>query len=372
MCLKWFKKKQTPPKPPEPKPPEDGHSEVVVSTESKVAVPGPPWIGLSYYQMKTAPYAAMCAFLDALVAAGGNVTEYFDLFSWAGGWEYQPWNFRPGETWPDYPIEWDLESPNFVNRGLTQTFLAECAKRGIMPIVRMHDFCSMKRSEDLKKLAFRANIQRLYQDKIHGGLWGQEIQAWYRNVYNKPLFEMADSVYANIDYDREIPFPMYVPMNEADYLKGENDTDTNAIAAVGQFHSFYAEEIGRDAGGRMIISTSRAFDVMAKWGFQMELHGCNSDNTMRKMVATMRRDFPTTGWWPNGDGPDPYALGAMGDSPSKRLPSVNQAFEMGKIIDNEGLWGWAGFARETEQVDPSDVSRAKLDVVKAMREGFEA
>jgi hypothetical protein len=62
----------------------------------------------------------------------------------------------------------------------------------------------------------------------------------------------------------------------------------------------------------------------------------------------------------------------MGDSPSKRLPSVNQAFEMGKIIKNEGLWGWAGFARETEQVDPSDVSRAKLDVVKAMREGFEA
>ena len=351
-------------------------SHVVKADYPKKAIPGPPFIGLSFYQIITATREAIVWFLDQLVEAGGNVTEAFVLGSWGGLEDWQPFERRKDSTYPDYPLVYDLSKWRPEVWDKWQFFFEECFKRNILLILRLHDWCSMKNGASLKKLAFRACVQRdglfkenlMGQPPLTGGLWGEPIRWWYRERFNKPLAAAILTARENTASTFDVAWPIIVPMNEADVLKNADETESWADQANLKFHTFYQSNAGSIFGDGMIISTSRSFGLLAALGERMEIHGCNSPERLLQYEQRYRYYE----WWPNGDGPDPYAMGAEGDNISKRLPSISQAKDMGKIIDDKRLWGWCGFARETEHVTPAYIRLAKFDVVRAMREGFNA
>jgi hypothetical protein len=329
-----------------------------------VAPAGPPWFGISLYQLPHFLNHKINAFMTQHALNGGNILEIFGPIAWGGYHLLQPYLHRPGLLEPDkYPVVWDLDHPNPLWWERLDLIMRNCFDTKIQLVIRVLDYCSYKRDVDAHRWCFRACVQRVeFPEKdprrLTGGLYGVPIRKYYGQFIDMLLS------YARKNGIR----PWFVPMNEADYIHGEGETEADADNAVMGIHRWMAsflQERGVTAD-EIIISTSRAFDTMKKWGYRMELHGINSPVRMNAAIAK----YGVTNVFMNGDGPDPYAAGEVGDAPDKKLPSFDQAIEMGSIMRKTGLDRWAGFNRKPESVSPANIDLATFDVLEGLRRGF--
>jgi len=100
----------------------------------------------------------------------------------------------------------------------------------------------------------------------------------------------------------------------------------------------------------------------------MEIHGVASPKTLEKKLLKFGH-----GIFPNGDGPDSYALGQQSFN-GNREPSYEQGVVMGKRIVELGLFGYCHFNRSIEK-DPKgegDIRKAKFNALRGLRDGINA
>ena len=340
---------QAPPPPPPPVEPD----------------PQSPFIGTSFYQMMTADLADIKWFIDGVRAAGGNATEIFLNFTWAGGWRVQPfkiikWDWQddayPGVNFPLFDLA-QHDDPAWTK---LRAVFDYCQEKRIAVFIRIQDFVSLKDPLQKRYYDFRSNKQRLLDGSFTGGIWGEPAKTWY-SFQNKCLAqELAAS---------HVIFYLQ-PMNEADYLADPGDTEALKNQKVIDFHKFYKEDLtalGIPAD-RLIASVSRAYSEVKAIGYIMEIHGINSPRALQEAHTVYGKDRIFF----NGDGPDPYAEGRPGDKPSKREPSIPQAAAMGNYIRQFGLWGYCTFNRNTEAGGGSNIRAAKFDVIAALAEAVKS
>ncbi len=367
-----------------PVPPESGHAEVGTTTEGPVQKRR--YIGTSVYQLVIYPWDDIVWFLNECKSHGATCSEIFFDFTWQGGYRWQPFDLvgkweeleKDGKNWlhlvyntapekwiemkpdekPSYPGTW---FPLFDLTKFDETAWAKWIRMfqlfkelNLTLFIRVMDQCSLKDAVEKRYNAFRSNVQRLDHKTLTGGLYGEPIKQYYQALCNRLVAELMK---VGVDY-------FIVPWNEFDVIKNgwtDEDADRIALGCMSWWVDML-EDLGVKKD-RIIISTSRKYETMASWGYRMEVHGCNSDYTMTQYC----NDFNEPVFF-NGDGPDFYgrAMGEAGDKPNKREPSVNQAVAMGRLIEDRDLFGYATFNRPVEQTDPSNLSRAKFDVLEAL------
>jgi hypothetical protein len=374
-----------------------------------VSLPGPPWIGLSLYQLIIWPFDKIKAYIRAVVAAGGNMIEIFGAFTWvedmiAGafddrGWPWQPWKIigswseisdgaggwiqtiiytdRDGSTKthenrgtgnPSFPGEvfplYDLDQFESLVWDKLLFIFQQTAFFGCAVSARCWDFCSMKTPRSKRFNALRSNRQRM----VDGLLTADpetKIRPWLESYMAKMVGVLLIS---------KVRF-FIVPENEADYIRDPGQTDkevTEIVVGRMRWAVKYLKGLGVPVQS-ILISTSWGREEMLDWGCVQEIHGISSP---RKLDGVMDENAP--GWpyrasdvFPNGDGPDKEALGPAGDGPDKKLPSLLQAEQMGEVIAMDGFFGWCGINRPVENARPYDIDRAVFDVIAAMRKGIE-
>jgi hypothetical protein len=190
---------------------------------------------------------------------------------------------------------------------------------------------------------------------LTGGLYGEPIRKYYQKLSARLVAELNAS---GVSY-------FIVPWNEFDVLLNgwtEEEGDRIALSTMSWWVDMLSLlGVKKD---RIIISTSRKHDVMASWGYKMEIHGVNSNYALSQCYARFGRNV-----FPNGDGPDSAAQGEAGDKTYKREPSVEQARMMRLLIEDNDGFGYCYFNRRVEQTDPANISRAGFDVLQALGGG---
>jgi len=357
---------------------EQGSEPTELCDIHKAPEPGPSWLGTSCYQAIVFPLEDVEWFIKNIAINGGNATEFFLTFVWPvkntkpyasyaySGWKFQPYKIVCHEADPDrygdyqFPIS-DLNKFHKDIWNKWREIFKICKKYSVTPFIRIIDYCSVKEPFNKRHYALNRNIQKGFcghKKTLTGGMWGEPIKAYYSSL-NKKL----------IDTLKEAGVYEYflVPMNEADVLNGgwpggEEQRDERCI----DFHKFYIEDLQKWGcpKDQIIICTSRAYDELKELGCVMEIHGVNSDTTLRKKIET----FGTENILYDGDGPDSEARGRPGDKPYKREPSVEQGTEIGRIVKENNLFGYIYFNRNIEYGTP-DIRRAMFDVLKAIVEG---
>ena len=300
-------------------------------------------LGASCYQL--ANYALEDAdwFLSSVAKNGGTMSELFFNFTWQAGWQnaiFPIVKFAPdidsnGNALFDgyeFPI-WDINrfSSEKVKKWIEIFKLF--AKYDLTLYLRIHDFCSLKDKFKNGHYPFQGRNVQHEQGLYGGGMWwawsadsdhpygdpakGKQITPYYRKALIK-LIDMLTAAHTSY---------RLVMMNEADYLADKDDSEKVRDGKVVLWHKWHIEAllgmgVKKD---QIIISTSRALPQMAKWGYTMEIHGVNSPERLAERQKTYAKIVPAKRFFPNGDGPDPYAKGRRGDAPTKREPSNVQA-----------------------------------------------
>lgn len=311
-------------------------------------------VGASVYQAITQPLSSILRLLDKLAALGITLTEFFIWFNWQNGWMWSP-HLQVGtvtENGEVHPI-WSLIdfSPD-VQKKLDAIYDG-CFERRIIPVSRLHDFCSIKKTDRWfkRRYSWSHNVQN--QKTYSGGLYGHPeptfgISRYYAlaNTWLIHRIEAGGGQRARA---------WFVPMNEADYRANEEEQQLPVEyhnAKVVKFHKFYIDDLTRKGIPRsnILISTSRAFDELATLGCPMEIHGINSDESFKR---ALQKYEPYTkkgvGLFLNGDGPDPYAKGRRGDAAMKREPSRKQAFAIGQLMKKYHT-NYSGFLRAADTI----------------------
>jgi hypothetical protein len=321
--------------------------------------PQAPFSGTSFYQINTATPEDAEWFIVENHKAGGNATEAFFNYTWAGGWRYQPFliidfNWKD-DAYPDanFPLfDLNQQSPEAWTR--FRNIFNVCKRERTALFLRIHDFVSLKNSLEKRYYDFRSNKQRLVDGVFTGGIWGEPAKQYYRAQNAVLVEELKKS---------GVVFYLVI-MNEADYLSDPGDSEDLKDQKVIDFHKFYIEDLV-DRGvskDRIVISTSRAYSKLKALGTIMEIHGINSPRALQEAHTSFGKD----GMEFNGDGPDQYAEGRAGDRPEKREPSFSQGAAMGAYLKQFGLWTYLYFNRATEAGGGSSIKRAQFDIVKAI------
>ncbi len=342
-----------PPKPPEPTIPQGVH--------------GPPWIGASFYQGIIATLRQWLDFCRKIAENFGNCSEIFLCFNWAD-WRQQPYKLlREDFSDPPHVIPlWDLDQWNDAFWLKLREMFAAMKYYNIRPFIRILDFCSIKGKmadgmDAKRRFCFRSNKQRLIDHNLPGGLWGAPIRAHYAKLIEKLIVTLEAAGWSRTD-------PFYSLWNEGDVLDPETFPEGADRALFNQYKWWVDFMLGMGIPVRhLIVNVSRPkTDLWMRAEFPsivIERHKCASPQKMIEIYG----GGGGSPMFPNGDGPDPYALGRAGDKPDKREPSVEQAREMRKLIlADGGHLGYCYFLRSTEQVSPPDITRAEFDVLRAL------
>jgi len=291
------------------------------------------------------------------------MTEVFLNFTWQDGWKWQPFklvDYRKdeGSGFGDYnfPV-FDLDTWEELVWGKWAQIFSWAKEIGICLFVRIMDQCSLKDRFERRHNAFRSNIQRFDLGTLTGGLYDRVIEKWYHKLNERVVRELDK---AGCEY-------VIVPWNEFDVIKNgwtDQEAEQHGLETMRWFVSnLVGHGVRRD---RILISTSIARNKMAEWGYKMEEHGINSDVSLISAVLNLGH-----GIFPNGDGLDPHAAGRMGDKPSKREPSVEQAIQMRNELRVTNMW-YGYFNRATETGIGNglgDVENAQFDVLRALTGG---
>ena len=324
-----------------------------------------PWVGTSFYQMDSFPIKDIKWFLDNVAKAGGNATEFFLLHTWYKPL-HQPWIQRGTYTDNKFPgIKfplWDLDQFNEKKWDKWRNIFIYCKLKGIIPFVRIEDFCSFKSALEKRYYFNYASYQRHVLKPKKGKAWWEAETIRQRSRLNKKLIQTL----------KEAGCGKYflVPMSEAGSLDGMAEERDKAVV---DHHKWAIADLRKHGcpKGKIIISTTRAFDELKKLGCKMEIHGCNSDVMLKEII----KKYGTAKIFPNGDGIDKNAKGRRGDKPSKREPSKAQGYKMGGLIKKHNLFGYCYFNRNTERLcregGGTQIRRAKFDVLKVIRRGYD-
>ena len=318
-------------------------------------------IGTSFYQAFDSPIREVRKFIRKIAKNGGNATEFFILRTWQRKYigvnmPYKQRGYFTDDKFPgeEFPM-WDLDQFDEKKWDRWRKIFAYCKKKGVIPFVRIEDYCSFKDPHS-KRFYFQfASYQRKVLREKYGSKWFVN-ETWkqrsrlQRKVVDTLLLAGCKEYYI-------------VPMNEANML-GNIDHDKWCY----DYHKWAVDDLVNHGCPKeqIIISTMWGFDECRSLGCIMEIHGCNSDVRMNEIIATLGTDKI----FPNGDGLDKFALGRRGDRRTKREPSPEQGKEMGKLIKKYNLFGHCCLNRNTENPLPADIRRAKFDVLKAIIEGY--
>ena len=318
-------------------------------------------LGASAYQLVNSPLDDAEWFLSSVAANGGTMSELFFIFTWRAGWKnciypIVKWEAdkdeKTGQVLFDgyeFPI-WDINRFDQVNVKKWVELFKLFPKYGLTLSLRIHDWCSIKDPFKKRHYPFGGRNIQHQQGLYRGGMW------WYGT-------EDKDNPYGNPEAPRTIS-PYYkkllvklvdmlssagvcddfrlVLMSEADYRADEGDSEARRDGKVILWHKFHARAL-RECGvknSQMVISTSRALEKMARWEFMMEIHGINSPERLALMQKETEAFIKPENFFPNGDGPDPYAKGRRGDAPTKREPSNTQAKTIGFNLGESKIYSY--------------------------------
>ena len=368
----------TPPPPPEPPPPIPPGP-----TEPPLPPPPPPppveptrpkaFVGTSVYQLIEFPKTQITWFLENLYKTGANCTEIFASYTWSNGEFMQP-VLKEGELYR-------LVKPNKNYWQALHHIMVECARLKITLFLRVFDYCSIKAETYYKRLCWHSCWEKKeWQDagKAWGGFYGDKPREYYADFIDS-ILAVASSTGCEV---------RFVAVNEAGYkpsrkevmgwigreLPEENwqqdltpteiiTVDTRSDKIILDFHKWMRQVLGKKL---FSISVNKKYRENWSWAVGenifLEHHGCNSPEVMKEIYIK----YGFTHVAPNGDGPDPHALGRQGDEPTKREPSLAQARSMGAFIKRYNPAYYLFFNRNTERTLPAYLTRATFDIITEM------
>ena len=296
----WAHKKPEPQ--PEPKPP------VVPELAPE---PKPPYFGCSIYELVQQDTGEMIYFLQKLKEAGGNATEIF-LFHSHDGNMLQPYYYNGDRT------GFNLNDWNETFWNQLHHFLTACKDLGIVPFIRIHDWCSIKNSELAKFYCYLNNVQG-FTSVYDAGLY-----PYYSRLNARILKELKDTGIEKF---------FIIPMSECD---GERNN-------VEWFNIWYAENaLLNNWIEQLIISADpKHFDKLMNLGCRLEVHGIADVEDLVTAIQLYGNNIFGNGDGCNGNGIKSW--NGYGE------PSIDQAIELGKYIRNNDLFGYIYKAREGYQ-----------------------
>ena len=287
---------------PEPTPP--------VVPEPIIEEPKPPWFGCSIYEACQQTPEKIRTFLQKLKDAGGNATEIFLIHSHDDN-TYQPYpfNFHSGK--------FDLDEWNGAFWGKFQYFLASCKELGIVPFIRIHDFCSIKRKEISKFYCFMNNVQEFTS------VYDKGLCPYYSKL-NKRIIEELMAMGVKKFF--------FIPMSECDgSVKEVYDFNAWYVNNLfGYVNNLLARIVPQD---QIIISADlKHFDKLKKLECRLEVHGIADVEDLVTAIQLYGNNIFGNGDGCNGNGIQSY--NGYGE------PSIDQAIELGKYIRNNNLFGY--------------------------------
>jgi len=288
-------RKPKPERQPEPTPP--------VVPEPIIEEPKPPWFGASVYELIQQYTGAMVDFLRKLKEAGGNSTEIFLVHSHNINTS-QPYlfDFYTGKFNLD---EWNV---NFWDE--FQNFLTACKDFGIVPFIRIHDWCSIKNSELAKYYCFLNNVQG-FTSVYDAGLY-----PYYSILNARILKELKDAGVEQF---------FIIPMSECD--GGRYDVEW--------FNEWYVYDLlnqGIHVGQIILSADPKHFDMIEDLECRLEVHGIADVEDLVTAIQLYGNNIFGNGDGCNGNGIQSY--NGYGE------PSIDQAIELGKYIRNNNLFGY--------------------------------
>jgi len=291
----------------------------------------PPYFGASVYELVQQTPEKMRAFLQKLKKAGGNATEIFLVHSHNCN-TLQPYLCDDG-------IErFDLSRWNETFWSQFHHFLVQCKLLGIVPFIRIHDFCSIKRPEISKYYCFLNNRQgftNVYNDS--------RIYQYYFKLNNKIIKELRIA---------GIEKYYIIPMSEAD------GSDSN----MDVFHGRYVVNL-LDNGvpqDQIILSTDpKHFDRLKSLGCRLEVHDVAYPlNIDAYLIAYGNFIFP------NGDGCHGIGIASWN---GYREPDKEQAQRLGQYTRKNNLFGYCYKARSCYQTkDEVHIELADFSALRAL------
>jgi len=358
---------------PEPEPIRPAPPEPPIPPEPPPPPPPPPkperpdaLIGTSHYQMMECKLADIDWFLDEGYYSGWTATEAFTSYTWSRGVNWQPYINVGTATEPMFNYTKEHENPAYFEK--LEYIMTGCAKRDTALVIRLLDYCSVANPDYYEKLCWHHSVQKTnWQDVQHkawGGFYGHGPRPYY-SAFMKRIVGLAAKTKCRV---------IYHAVNEAGYkpskkelagwlLKLKSPTAMKDKIIL-EFHQWMADELRRLGAKLSIISTNLDYVKNREWaaanGIYFEVHGCNSPERLTEVFKLGKT------YMANGDGPDKLAKGRQGDKPEKREPSVSQGTEMGQILKAGKKPMYLYYNRNAENPLPSDIRRARFDVLKAI------
>lgn len=323
-----------------------------------VTDPVPPLIGGSYYGLGSATRAEIKRFISNLRANGGNATEIFLNWSWPLS-KSAPWRSysTSGHNHSLYKITGDWSEDKFGNYkfptfDLTRwdsgnwsklkLIMEECRKNGIALFIRIQDYCSVKDPFGKRHYAYNKGSN---EQAYSGGMYGEPIQQWYK-IFNRKLMATIHAA--------GLKFFYIIPMNETEVLGddwpgGQPEKDRVCI----EFINFYIKDFKslgvRDDQFILNIHMENPRKHFEDLEYTIEHHHVASPPALQGKYDEFGANI-----FPNGDGPDPEALGIAGAN-GNREGTYAQGFAMGRLIK---LWNLLGYCYFLRSCEPPGVSPA--------------
>ncbi len=347
-----------------------------------VADPVPFVLGTSVYQMLDFPLTDIDWYMGQLKAAGGNALEIFLHRSWPARLQdkysigarasiYKRVGEKKDPRFPGFKFPvFDLDQWDEANLAKLQEVFQFAAGHGLKLIIRIHDQFSRKTPLDKQCYPYDACLQAQGYAGGPGMAWlldeaetdpsGRPTARYYMRRENDKLLEMARASGTDVSF---------CIMSEADYARVGDVPREEMERRLIAFHEFYFDDLTAKgvAPGQILVSFKKAtFRMKAdpKWAEAVfEIHGCNSPQVLQRYYNL----YGPLNFFPNGDGPDPNALGLVGTIGTvTREPSVSQARQMRRLILANNGWGWCTWNRNVEKRWPADIRRANFQIIKAL------
>lgn len=278
---------------------------IPIFPKETVKEPELPYFGASVYELIQQSLGEIHDFLHGLKQAGGNATEIFLVHSLNKN-TFQPYIYNGDE--------FDLARWNEEYWKYFAYFLDECKTLGIAPFIRIHDYCSIKRSELSKYYAFMNNKQG-FTDVYNKGLYGH-----YLKLNMRLLKELEDA---------EIRKFFLIPMSECDGSSGE----------VYDFNSWYVADLAQ-----VIVSADpKHFKRLEPLGCRYEAHNIANVSGIEDAIERFE-------WFifPNGDGCHGDGIESWN---GYKEPSVEQGKSIGEFIRYHYMFGYCYKLRSVYRVE---------------------
>jgi len=296
---------------PEPAPP--------VVPEPIIEKPKPPWFGASVYELIQMEIELIKAFLKQLKKAGGNATEIFLVHSHNNN-TFQPYKYDRQKK------QFDLEVWNPMYWVSFKCFLTTCKIFGIVPFIRIHDWCSIKNSELAKYYCFLNNVQG------------------FTSVYDEGLYPYYSILNARIPKelkDAGVEQFFIIPMSECDGMSDQVWNFNHRYLLDMLYFGTDLRQYDVPEDQIIISAATKHFDRLMNLGCRLEVHGIADVEDLVTAIQLYGNNIFGNGDGCNGNGIKSW--NGYGE------PSIDQAIELGKYIRNNDLFGYIYKAREGYQ-----------------------